>query len=114
MSKSKITQVPVDDEGNWLSYDGGFYSHKANRFMYDLYTTDITFRAHMEIDGMYAGRSAKGLTVKDLYTGKEYNMFISDFINTVKHVTIQNGVYHPMLWTASKRGSNYGIKPVIK
>lgn len=114
MSRSKITQVPVDDNGNWLSYDGGYFSHAQGKYVHGNYTTEITFEAVMKISGMYTGYSAKGLEVTDLNTGKTYHMFVSDFVKTIGHATIRNGVYDSMLWTASKRGSNYGIKPVIK
>jgi hypothetical protein len=100
-----VDRVPIDKDGNWLSYDawndGG-------------YDTNVTFEAHMEITGMYTGRSAKGLKVTDLNTGRDYHMFVSDFIKTVPLVTIVMGCYPKMTWTVSKRGSNYGIKPVVK
>lgn len=115
MAKSKITQVPVDGNGNWLSYAGGVaYTKPDGSRGYGLFWSDeVTFEAVMKIDGMYTGYSAKGLQVRDIDTDKVYNMFVSDFIKAAPRYVITNGVFPKMEWTVSKRGNNYGIKPVV-
>ena len=98
-----IDRVPIDANGNWQSYP--YYSHGWD------YNTTIT--ARMKIDGMYSGRSAKGIVLEDLLTGRKYHMFIADFVEAAQSLIIVTGHFEEMLWTASKRGTNYGIKPLM-
>ena len=98
-----IDRVPVDANGNWQSYP-----HYNSGWDYN-----ITITARMKVDGMYSGRSAKGIILEDLLTGKRYHMFIADFVQAAQNLIITAGIFEEMLWTASKRGTNYGIKPLM-
>jgi len=75
--------------------------------------TNVRFEAHMEVTGMYSGRSAKGACVTDKNTGKEYHMFMTDLIKALRALTVDKGVFPVMEWEACKRGMNYGIRPVL-
>jgi hypothetical protein len=99
-------QVPVDEHGNWLAYPD--WRHKG-------WEPVRPFHAIMEIDGMETGRSAKRVILKD-ENGKKYPMFVSDLIKGIQMGTFQvsSNTDSPgrieAWWTASKRGSNYGIQ----
>lgn len=106
----KEPTVPVDNNGNWLSYPD--YRHKGWELVHPFY-------AELEILSMYHGRSAKGLNLRDVNTGKEYPMFIGDLVDALKNGTFsveqtEEGGRLKGWWTASKRGANYGLKAVKK
>lgn len=102
-------KVPVGEDGNWLGY--AFHGHKN----WELVTP---FYAELEILSMYTGRSAKGLVLRDVDTGREFPMFISDLVDVFQNETLvviehtQAGGRLKGQWTACKRGSNYGIRAV--
>lgn len=102
MKPPKVYTVPVDKNGNWLSYGG---------YGYELWEVE-PFRAVMAIDHIYSGRSAKGLVLVDIATKKTYQMFMTDFVKAVKELTISRGVFPSLLWVPQKRGMNYGIRPL--
>lgn len=102
-----VTRVPLKTWGNtdeWDTYAS--YAHAR-------WDENVRFEAHMEITGMYSGRSAKGACVTDLITGKEYHMFMTDLIKALRALSVEKGVFPVMEWEACKRGSNYGIRPVL-
>lgn len=104
-----IPEVPVDDNGNWLSYPS--YLHKGWE------TVPQPFYAEFEIDGMHVGRSAKNVILKDVNTGKTYPMFIADLVKGIQNgdFTIEQHAGTGRIsgwWTGSKRGANYGIKAI--
>lgn len=97
----KAPVVPVDKDGNWLTFPD---------WRFDRWEDVDPFYASLNIDGIYSGRSAKGLTLKD-DNGKEYSMFLTDLVEALKnpevHVSLGRIAGY---WTAAKRGSNYGVK----
>lgn len=95
----KMPKVPVDDDGNWLSYAG--YSTKMQLIE--------PFKAVLVVESIHAGRSAKHIIVKNFDTGVRYPMFLPDFIDVTRRGVIYGGIMSG-IWTASKRGQNYGIK----
>lgn len=104
-------QMPVDKDGNWVSYPGWGTSSWETVYQ--------PFHAVMEIDGMHTGRSAKNVILKDKATGKTYPMFVADLVSGIQKGTLQvqsNNDGAPgtitAWWTGSKRGTNYGIKAV--
>lgn len=94
-------EVPFDKGGNMLHYP-----------MYRDCTWDVLwpFDATMEVDGMMSGRSAKYLILKDVDTGKEYPMFVSDLIDFIQNGGIVKDGRLTTKWMASKKGTNYGIR----
>lgn len=97
--------VPVDEQGNWLGYGQDWRTKGWIEILQPFYAT-------MTIDRMYAGRSAKGIILKD-EGGTEYPLFIKDFVDLAKNGTVSNGKITGF-WTASKRGNNYGVRFVSK
>jgi hypothetical protein len=99
---AKNPKVPVDQHGNWLSYPTYQHTH---------WETVQPFFAVLEMDGMQTGRSSKLFILKDVETGKEYPMFVADLMRGIqdKALRVHDGKLSAM-WTASKRGANYGIK----
>lgn len=103
-------QVPVDENGNWLSYPDYFCKG---------WTRVYPFHAVMVIDGMRTGRSSKVVVLKDTATDKRYPMFVADLVKGVQQGTLGvsfdegEGVGKiSAWWTASKKGANYGIKSI--
>ena len=93
-------EVPVDKNGNWMQYPG-----------YDAtYVPVDPFYSAMYVDGMYSGRSAKGVILKD-ETGKKYPMFIADLVKALQNpdMFMSMGTMRGY-WAATKRGANYGVK----
>lgn len=108
---AKLPQMPVDANGNWISYPG--YNKAGWEAVHQ------PFYAIMEVDHMETGRSSKIVVLKDTKTGKTYPMFIGDLVKGLKNgdFDVQGGSENsPGLitawWTGSKRGANYGIKAV--
>lgn len=105
---AKRPLVPVDKDGNWLHYPS--YEHSD--------WEDVKpFWAVLRVDGLRTGRSAKYLILEDTVTNKQYPMFVSDLVKGIQQGALDvdgNGGegYLTALWTASKRGANYGIKAV--
>ena len=107
----KLPEVPVDRDGNWISYP-------ANYNLGGWEVIHQPFFAVMTIDGMHVGRSAKNVILKD-ENGKTYPMFIADLVAGIQKGTLavsSNNDGEPgtisAYWTGSKRGANYGIKAV--
>lgn len=101
-------EVPVDKDGNWLSYPS--YGQTAWELVFPFY-------GELEILSMYHGRSAKGLNLRDVNTGKTFPMFIGDLVDALQNGTFTvdqtpEGGRLKGWWTASKRGANYGLKAV--
>lgn len=96
-------QVPVDKNGNWLSYPGwGQDGWQPVEPWFDV----------LEVDGMETGRSSKLVILKDA-EGHRYPMFVADLVRGIqeKSLRVHDGKVSA-IWTASKRGKNYGIKAV--
>lgn len=104
----KKPKVPIDKDGNWLSYPG---------FDQESWEDVTPFWAVMRIDHMRTGRSSKVVILQDIETKKVYPMFVADLVKGIREGTmdVKGGDgegYLAALWTASKRGANYGIKAV--
>ncbi len=100
--------VPVDAQGNWMSYP----SHGDQKWH-----AVTPFTAEMKIDSLQTGRSSKVVILKDERNGARYPMFIADLVKIIQEgkvdILSSNGEgYLTATWTASKRGANYGIKAV--
>lgn len=105
-----LPEVPVDSQGNWLSYPS--YGHQQWETVFQ------PFYATMKIDGMRTGRSSKVVILVDVDTKKTYPMFIADLVKIIQQgavdiISKDGEGYLTAHWTASKRGANYGIKAVV-
>jgi hypothetical protein len=68
------------------------------------------FEAQMFITGQERGRSAARFTVKDISTGVEYPVFMSDMLTLLTTASVNEG-YTPLLhWEVCKKGQNYGLR----
>lgn len=101
---AKNPSVPVDEDGNWLHYPD---------YCLAQWQTVTPFFDALEVAGMQTGRSSKIVILKDPISGKTYPMFVADLVKGIieKSLTIRDGKI-AAIWTASKRGKNYGIKTV--
>lgn len=98
-------KVPVDKDGNWLSYPDHWMTHAWE---------EVTpFFAVMSISKLHSGRSAKHLILEDTATGKTYPMFIGDLVKGIKNCTLRVSEGNlSAIWTGSKMGTNYGIRSI--
>ena len=110
---AKRPEVPVDRDGNWLHYPQRQYAYVDGKYTsFDIEWKVVEpFWAHLEVVTLNTGRSAKYVTVKDVDRRITYPMFVSDLIDVIRYAKVENGRISA-LWTASKRGQNYGIKVV--
>ena len=101
-------QMPVDKDGNWLSYPT--YSQVGWETVYQ------PFFAEFEVDSMRTGRSSKVVVLRDVHTEKTYPMFVADLVKGIQNgdFSVESGEGGRLIgyWTGSKRGANYGIKAV--
>lgn len=107
----KLPEMPVDADGNWLSYPGT-WNHDTWEVIHQ------PFWAVMRIDGMRTGRSSKVVILEDIETKKSYPMFVADLVKGIREgaLSVMSGDgegYLSANWTGSKRGANYGIKAVV-
>lgn len=68
------------------------------------------FQAQMIITGMERGRSAARFTVKDIGTGIEYPVFMSDMLTLVTTTDVIKGYTDLLYWEVCKKGSNYALR----
>jgi len=102
-----IKEAPFDGDGNMVSYPGAQWVTRNGRFVNlpkDSMRPVEPFTATMQVIGMETGRSAKRLVLMDVDTGKTYPLFVADIVAILKGVPITG------VWSACKRGQNYGIK----
>jgi hypothetical protein len=67
------------------------------------------FLSVMRLVSMERGRSAAFFVVED-EQGHDYTLFMSDMEKILLGPGFANGVTPVLEWTASKKGTNYGIK----
>lgn len=67
------------------------------------------FKAKMYFEGTRRGRSSVTFWFTD-QDGKRYPMFVSDFTDLLKEVTITKGVLPEMEYTQAKKGQSIGIR----
>ena len=67
------------------------------------------FHATLKVSGMYSGRSAKGIVLRNETTGDIYYLFIKELLDIFEKVGVQKGGYITAMWKYVKRGMNYGI-----
>lgn len=102
---AKAPQMPVDSNGNFIHYPSWNVASWE--------TLHVPFWAVCEIDGMFSGRSAKYLILKDVGTGRTWPMFISDLVNSIQNNVVEvKDAKLKAYWFGSKKGANYGMKPV--
>lgn len=100
---AKNPEVPVDKEGNWMSFLGW---NQAG------WLTVTPFRATLTVDSMRTGRSSKVVVLTD-DMGKSYPMFVADLVKGIQDGSLEIVAGQlTATWTVSKRGANYGIKAV--
>lgn len=110
----KNPYVPIDRNGNWMQYargvvddpDSTWYGYKAAKLEYIK-----PFEANIRILDYYTGRSARGLNLQNEDTGVKYTMFMSDFIDFIRHGNVKDGIMVGT-WTVVKKGANFGIRSV--
>lgn len=94
-------EIPFTKDGNLCDYpDWRVSEWKPN---YD-------FDATISVESFSRGRSAANFDVKD-ENGKMYNVFMTDFLDMVKHKDFKAGLLTAK-FTFCKRGQNYGMKLV--
>jgi len=99
----KAPEVPVDIDGNWLSYPD--YNHKG-------WLTVTPFHATLTVDSMRTGRSSKVIILTD-DNDRRYPMFVADLVKGIQDGTLDVAAGAlTATWTASKRGANYGIRSI--
>jgi hypothetical protein len=99
---SNAPEVPVDKNGNWISYPDYRSEWKSV----------IPWRDEFVIDHMETGRSSKIVVLRSTFTDQTYPMFIADLVKFIQDSDrIEDGVLSG-IWTACKRGMNYGIKEI--
>lgn len=94
-------KVPYDNKGNLMHYAyhyGGVH-----------WDDNRPFKAEMQIKTMGSGRSAKYLVWQDVFTKREYPMFIVDTVEVLRDGVVDRGQTPELTWTVRKRGQNYGI-----
>jgi len=98
----RAPEVPVDKDGNWLHYPDWKFDH---------WEPVDPFYARLIVDDMYAGRSAKGVILKNDTTMVKYPMFITDMVKALQHHELHaSGGSLAGFWAATKKGANYGIR----
>lgn len=70
---------------------------------------NLTFKADLQMQGSYRGRSAVRVRVKNLSNGEIYSMGFSTFVDAAETLKISKGKITGGTWTFEKRGSNYGL-----
>jgi len=102
---AKNPRVPVDKDGNWQAFPMHYNT--------DRWVNVLPWVSRMTIDGMRTGRSSKVVVLKD-DAGVTYPMFVADLVKGIQEGTlnIDKGTI-TAVWTASKRGANYGIKATL-
>lgn len=98
-------EVPVDADGNWMSYPG--YGQAGWALVGQPWADEFI------IDHMETGRSSKIVILRSLHTERTYPMFVADLVKGIQQGLFDVEDGHLIgIWTASKRGANYGIKAV--
>lgn len=100
----QLPEVPVDKDGNWISYPDHRFKGWA--------LVGQPWHDEFVIDHMETGRSSKIVVLRSTFTNRLYPMFIADLVKFVQSAECIEGGVLKGLWTASKRGANYGIKAV--
>jgi hypothetical protein len=67
------------------------------------------FRADVQIETYFRGRSAAGFILKDLNTGHEYPMRMSCMEHFLKNANFERGVARNCLFAVTKQGANYSL-----
>lgn len=102
MTKTTVTEVPYDADGNLLHYVGPWTKPEMR--------PNEPFRAVLEIAGMESGRSAKYVLFDDR-DGHRYPMFVTDLLDFLRRSGpgVRGGITGSEMWIVRKRGQNYGI-----
>ncbi|MDE8648127.1 hypothetical protein PXH69_24475 [Rhodococcus qingshengii] len=74
---------------------------------------NVPFEATLKVETYSRGRSSVTVILKNVDTGTEYSMFISETLNTMLNRPIVDAKVSGM-WHFIKRGQSYSIAPVIK
>lgn len=100
---AKNPHVPVDNDGNWLSYPA--WNHAG-------WLKVKPFHATLTVDSVRTGRSSKVVVLVD-DAGKSYPMFVADLVKGIKDGSLEIVAGQiTATWTVSKRGANYGIRSI--
>lgn len=115
--------VPFDRCGNMLGYSyygissegekictetGKFEIFNRNGALNEVFVPNFEFEDTLIFEGFSRGRSSVKAHFKSQFTGKKYEMFISDLADIIKanhFITKLSGRF-----TFVKKGQNYGIK----
>lgn len=97
-----VDKIPFDEKGNMREYTGyGVTEWRENK----------PFKADLQVIDYERGRSAVRVIMEDTLGGARYPMFISNFLDVVKHDDFKFGGIDAT-WIGCKKGSNYGLKLV--
>ncbi len=106
--------VPYNHRGDMMDYDNGFTEGAANSTCGGLYghhrLPAEEFYAIMRLDGMYSGRSAKGLVWIDDMEHR-YQMFVADLVKMLQAWKV-DALDMRGWWIPCKRGANFGVRYV--
>lgn len=95
--------VPFDDKGNQMGHDYGVSSWETNK----------VFKVEIKFIKFSQGRSSVKARFKDIKTGREYEMFFSDFEYLVQSEILSYG-YYLDYFHFEKRGANWGLVPHLR
>lgn len=95
-----VDKIPFDEKGNMREYAGyGVTEWRDN----------TPFKADLQVCDYERGRSAVRVIMEDTISGARYPVFISDFLDIVKHDHFAFGGIDAT-WVGGKKGQNYGLK----
>lgn len=100
-AKTKVLEYPVNEAGNFMSYANEYWQKPTM-------VPNIPFEAELEIYSYSRGRSSATFDLRDVVTGKQYPMFLTDMLTVIQSIDII-GSRVKGHWVARKRGANYGI-----
>lgn len=101
-------QIPWDDERGPVR-DPRYWPYNNERRMHLTWRDNFTFEATLELQYI-SWDQASNVRWRDIRTGTEYNMFITDF---EKMLLNGKSVYNKTVsgkWTFIKRGKSYGLR----
>ena len=85
-------------------------ARQANRITVGpIWKQNEVFEANLRVESFSRGRSAANFNVKNMQTGAEYTMFLTDFLDLLQKHVLDHGETPRLKWCFAKRGANYGI-----
>lgn len=109
MYQGEIPFTRYGDQINYIGYGSTYYDRAAGKHVDAIWKPNTPFVAVMKLTSYSRGRSAANFEVED-ESGNRYTMFLTDFVDLVKHCKLEYGKTQRLKWAFCKRGSNYGLQ----